>query len=154
MEFQGDSMKIGLICSNGGHLTQLLYLLEAFEGHDIFFVTYESQRTKALPHRKYLLDNIGTNPIIMASALLNIARVFLKERPEAIVSTGSEIAIPAFYIAKLMGIQTIFIESWSRAATRSGTGKIVYPVSDIFLVQWPDLLLLYGSKAKYVGAVI
>ena len=70
------------------------------------------------------------------------------------MSTGSEIAIPAFYIAKLMGIQTIFIESWSRAATRSGTGKIVYPVSDIFLVQWPDLLLLYGSKAKYVGAVI
>lgn len=147
-------MKIGLICSHGGHLTELLYLLEAFEGHDIFFVTYDSPRTKTLPYKKYLLKNIGTNPILLASAFLKIARIFLKEKPEVIVSTGSEIAIPAFYIAKLMRIRTIFIESWCRVNTQSGTGKIVYPVSDQFLVQWPGLLQLYGPKAKYVGAVI
>jgi len=147
-------MKIGLVCSHGGHLTELLYLLEAFEGHEIFFITYESQRTRVLPHRKYLLDNIGTSPLKMGSALLKISGILLKERPEVIVSTGSEIAIPAFYVAKLMRIRTIFIESWCRVTTRSGTGKLVYPVSDQFLVQWPDLLRLYGSKARYVGAVI
>jgi beta-1,4-N-acetylglucosaminyltransferase len=147
-------MKIGLVCSHGGHLTEIQQLREAFEGHDVFFITYESQRTKALPYRKYLLDNIGTSPMRMASALFRIAGILRKERPEIIVSTGSEIAIPAFYIARLMRIRTIFIESWCRVTTRSGTGKLVYPVSDLFLVQWPGLLELYGPRARYVGAVI
>jgi beta-1,4-N-acetylglucosaminyltransferase len=147
-------MKIGLVCSHGGHLTELLYLLEAFEEHDIFFVTYENPRTKALPYKTYLLDNIGTNPLLMASAFPKIVKILRKEKPETIVSTGSEIAIPTFYVAKLMGIRTIFIESWCRVTTQSGTGKLVYPVSDQFLVQWPGLLRLYGPKARYVGAVV
>jgi len=147
-------MKIGLVCSHGGHLTELLYLLEAFEGHDIFFITYDNPRTKGLHYRMYLLDNIGTNPLLFAFTFPKIVRIFRKEKPETIVSTGSEIAIPAFYAAKAMGIRTIFIESWCRVTTRSGTGKLVYPVSDQFLVQWPDLLCLYGPKAKYVGAVV
>lgn len=147
-------MKIGLICSFGGHLTELQYLMDAFEGHDIFFITYDSKRTRPLSYRKYLIDNIGTSPIKMIVAFYKIFSILYNEKPSIIVSTGSEIAIPAFYIAKIMGIKTIFIESWCRITTRSGTGKIVYPVSDLFLVQWPELLRLYGPKAKYVGAVI
>jgi beta-1,4-N-acetylglucosaminyltransferase len=41
-------MKIGLVCSHGGHLTELLYLLEAFEEHDIFFVTYENPADESI----------------------------------------------------------------------------------------------------------
>ena len=103
---------------------------------------------------KYLLRNIGKNPLIMASASLSILRVLLKEKPKLIVSTGSEIAIPAFYLARLLGIKTIFIETWTRVIQPSGTGRLVYPVSDIFLVQWERLLGKYGKKAKYEGAIV
>ena len=147
-------MKIGLICSHGGHLTEILYLLEAFEGHEIFFITYENFRTKNLNYKKYLLENIGTNPIKMSKSFLQMFKILSKEKPDTIISTGSEIAIPAFIIAKLLKIRTIFIESWCRVKTKSGTGKIVYPLSDLFLVQWPELLELYGNKAKFEGAVI
>ena len=147
-------MKIGLICSHGGHLTEILYLLEAFEGHEIFFITYENFRTKDLNYKKYLLENIGTNPIKMSKSFLQMFKILSKEKPDTIISTGSEIAIPAFIIAKFLKIRTIFIESWCRVKTKSGTGKIVYPLSDLFLVQWPELLELYGEKAKFEGAVI
>ena len=147
-------MKIGLICSHGGHLTEILYLLEAFEGHEIFFITYENFRTKDLNYKKYLIENIGTNPIKMSKSFLQMFKILLKEKPDTIVSTGSEIAIPAFTIAKFLKIRTIFIESWCRVKTKSGTGKIVYPLSDLFLVQWPELLEIYGKKAKFEGAVI
>ena len=146
-------MKICLVCSHGGHLTEILLLMEAFEGHETFFVTYDSARTREL-ERKYLLKNIGKNPLELVRATLSTFRILLKEKPRLIISTGSEIAIPAFYLAKLFRIKTIFIESWTRVIQPTGTGRIVYPVSDVFLVQWERLLIKYGKKAKYEGAII
>jgi len=147
-------MKIALVCSHGGHLTETLYLIDAFKGHNIFLVTYNSPRTRVLKYEKYLLKNIGKSPFRMLLAFFQIFWIFLQERPEIIVSTGSEIAIPAFFISKLMGVRTIFIESWCRVRSPSVTGRIVYYFSDVFLVQWPHLLSRYTKKAKYVGAVI
>ncbi len=146
-------MKICLVCSHGGHLSEMLQLIEAFEGHETFFITYDSSRTRVLEH-KYLISNIGTNPLLMARALLSTFRILLREKPKLIVSTGSEIAIPAFYLAKILRIKTIFIESWTRVDRPTGTGKIVYPVSDLFLVQWERLLSKYGKKARYEGAIL
>ena len=81
-------------------------------------------------------------------------QILCKEKPKLIVSTGSEIAIPAFYLAKFFGMKTIFIESWTRVVQPTGTGRIVYPVSDVFLVQCERLLTKYGKKAKYEGAIV
>jgi len=147
-------MKITLVCSHGGHLTEMMYLMDAFKGHDVFFITYDNFRTRNLEHRKYLLENIGTSPVKMLKAFLKIGKILAKEKPSVVISTGSEIAIPAFVIAKVLGMRTVFIESWCRIKTKSGTGRIVYYLSDLFLVQWPQLLELYGGKAKYVGAVV
>ena len=81
-------------------------------------------------------------------------KVARKEKPDLIVSTGSEIAIPPYILARFMRIKTIYIESWCRIKTKSGTGRILYYFSNVFLVQWPELVKLYGKKAKYRGAVI
>ncbi|MCC7551079.1 MAG: glycosyltransferase [Methanobacterium sp.] len=147
-------MKISLICSHGGHLTEILNLKDAFEGHDIFFISYDNFRTRDLKERKYLMENIGTNPWKMVKAFFKIFNILRNEKPDILISTGSEIAIPAFILAKTMKIRTVFIESWCRVKTKSGTGKILYHFSDLFLVQWPELLEFYGEKAKYEGAVI
>jgi beta-1,4-N-acetylglucosaminyltransferase len=154
IKYKDDQMKIALVCSHGGHLTEMQNLIEAFQGHDIFFVTYDSIRTRKLPHQKYLLDNIGKNPIKMSIAFLKFLNIFRKERPDIVVSTGAEIAIPAFYIAKIFRAKTIFIECWCRVKTSSATGNSVYPVADIFLVQWQQLLKVYGKKAQYQGSVV
>jgi len=126
--------------------------MEAFEGHETFFITYDCSRTRKLECR-YLLRNIGKNPFLMAYTFLLTLKILLVERPKLIVSTGSEIAIPAFYLAKLLRIKTIFIESWTRVDRPTGTGKIVYLVSDVFLVQWERLLEKYGKKAGYEGSI-
>lgn len=146
-------MRICLVCSHGGHLAEMLQLQEAFEGHQTFFITYDSVRTREL-ERKYLLRNIGKNPLLMAFAFIATFRILRKEKPKLIISTGAEIAIPAFYLAKLFRIGTIFIESWTRVVQPTGTGRIVYPVADVFLVQWERLLIKYGRKAQYEGAIV
>lgn len=128
-------------------------MMQAFDGHDTFFVTYDCARTRQLDKR-YLLSNIGTNPFRMAIAFAKIWRILRRERPDVIVSTGAEIAIPAFYLAKVLGIKTIFIEAWTRVYRPTGTGRLVYPVAHVFLVQWEELLTAYGEKAKYEGPVL
>ena len=149
-------MKLALVCSHGGHLTEMMTIGKAFEGHERFFVTYRCSRTEALVSRErvYLLPNIGTNPWLMALAFIQALTILLKERPEVVISTGAEVAIPFSWLGKLLGAKVVYIESWCRIRTRSGTGPLVYPVADLFLVQWPSMLSLYGPKARYEGGLV
>ena len=147
-------MKIALVCNMGGHLSEMLFLMEAFEDHDVIFFTYEDPRIKQLKYKKYLMENIGTNIWKMLKMFFKTFKILRKERPDLIVSTGSEIAIPSFILARLMSIKTIYIESWCRVKTKSRTGRILYYFSNVFLVQWSNLLKKYGKKARYEGGVI
>lgn len=153
---KGVLVKILLVCSHGGHLTQMLRLLEAFEGHKVVFVTYQSQRGDSLGqnHQVYLLQNIGRSPLKMLRCIPLVIHILRGEKPQLIISNGSEIAILFFYLAKILGIKTIFIESWSRITEPSRTGKLVYPVADVFLVQWEQLLNAYGPKARFEGGIL
>ena len=48
-------MKIGLLCSKGGHLQEMMNIKDAWGKYDHFFVTYKSERIKYLDERKYLV---------------------------------------------------------------------------------------------------
>lgn len=156
MVLRKEKIKIALVCSHGGHLTEMQALWPAFEGQECFFVTYRCERTEKLAdeQRTYLLENIGMNVWRMAKAFVKAAVVLMQEHPDVVLSTGSEIAVPFLWLGKLLGAKTVYIESWCRVHTRSGTGPLVYPVADLFLVQWPDVLRLYGVKARFVGGLV
>ena len=147
-------LKIALVCSHGGHLTEMELLEPAFEGHRCFLVTYRSPRTEALSRRRYLLPNIGTSPWRLLGAFVRAVWVLGRERPDVVLSTGSEIAIPFLWLGRLLGARTVYVESCCRVTAPSRTGPLVYPVSDLFLVQWPALLDRYGPRAQYVGGLM
>lgn len=149
-------MKICLVCSHGGHFTETLQILDAFQGHDIFFATYHSPREDDVRKiaRAYFTENIGLSPWRMLKAFGWAWRILRREKPQVIVSLGAEIALPFFYLGRLLRIHTIFIESWCRVENLSLTGRLVYPAAEVFLVQWPQLLQACGKKARCEGAVI
>jgi len=146
--------KIGLICSPGGHFTEILQLSEAFEGHPSFLVTY---REKATLNRgnTYYMTNLARSPFALVMGILKILIIFLREKPDILFSTGSEIAVPSFYFGKfLFRTKLIYLECSAQVYQPSMTGRWVYPITDLFLVQWEPLLKRYGPKAKYVGGLI
>ncbi len=149
-------MKICLVCSHGGHLTETLQIMEAFHGYDCFFVTYYSSRDEAVRSlaRTYFLQNIGTNIWRMVKAMVWAPTVLWQEKPDVIISLGAEIALPFMIWGRLLRIKTVFIESWCRTENLSLTGRLVMPIVDRFWVQWPQLLTICGAKAEYHGAVI
>lgn len=146
--------KIGFISSPGGHFVEVHELLEAFEGLPRFFLTYQ-ERAAAGRENTYYLTNFARRPITSLAGFVKIFRVFLKERPRVLFSTGAEIAIPCFYIGKLLfRTKLIYVECSAQVFHPSLTGRWVYPICDLFLVQWEPLLERYGPRAKYAGGLI
>ena len=133
-------------------------LMPAFEGKDYFFVTHKSEYSQHL-ERAYFIEEykhgyIRTR-ITWLKTIFIAFRILLKERPDVVISTGGgEIAVPFCYVGKLLGAKVILIESLTRITTRSAAGRLVYPIADLFLVQWESLLKEYGKKAQYWGKVI
>ncbi len=156
-------MKIAVFVSGGGHLDEALSVLEPLKGHDWILVTYEQKSLDRFHHpffqKTYFLSLFSSwGPFLYFSLFLNVFEslwIFLKERPDVLFSTGSEIAVMPFYAGKyLFGMKTIFLETVTRFQKPSKTAKWIYPVSDLFLVQWAELLKHFGPKAKCAGRIL
>jgi len=87
--------------------------------------------------------------------IFEIIAIFAKEKPSILFSTGSEIAIVPFYLGKLFfRAKLIFLETATRVYNLSFTAKVLYPICDLFLVQWETLLKKAGRRAQLWGRVI
>ncbi len=146
-------IRICLVCSHGGHLTEMLSLMEAFEGFETFFFCYDADTTRRLS-RAYLVPNMARNPVEFVKNLFRAARIFRRERPRLIVSTGAEIAIPVAIVGKLFGARLVHVECGAQVVTPSFTGRVLYWIADAFYVQWPELLQAYGPRAQYRGSLV
>lgn len=149
-------MKIALICSSGGHFLQLYSLREFWQECDHFWVTFSMEDTNSLlkSERVYKAHSpTNRNFINFIRNIFLSFPILSKERPELVVSTGAGVAVPFIYAAKILRIKTLYIESLTRVEDLSLTGKMIYPVVDDLLVQWPELAKKY-KKAKFAGQVI
>ena len=79
-------------------------------------------------------------------------KVIRKERPDLIISCGAAVAVPFFYVGKLYHAKLIYIEVFDRINTSSLTGRMVYPITDRFIVQWEELKKVY-PKAINLGSI-
>lgn len=142
-------MKICFPTSSGGHLTQLRCLKSWWSGHDRFWVTFDKEdANSALENERVYYCFFPTNrniPNLLRNTALAF-RVLKKERPDVIVSTGAAIAVPFFFIGKIMGTKNVYIEVFDRIDKPTLTGKLVYRVSDLFIVQWPEQQSVYPGS--------
>jgi len=150
-------MKICLAFSSGGHFTEMQRVMKAFEGHDIFYATTKARSTEVLQNTYYLKNTGGASNLLLFFYMIFISiqslKIIIKERPNLIISTGADVTIPICFIGRLFRGKVIFIESICRIQDLSPSGKIVYPIANLFLVQWQNLSKKY-SKAKYWGSVL
>lgn len=147
------ALKIALVCANGGHLTEMQELADVYGEYDIFWVTYWGTDSRALKP-SYFYRDFKSVILKMIIQLGTTWLILLKEKPNVIITTGGAIAIPISFFAKLVGIHIIYIDCGTKVYEKSGTGKFMIHLSDLFLTQWPGMVKIYGDKAKYWGGLL
>ena len=148
-------MKVCLVGSSGGHLTHLYLLKKFWNDKDRFWVTFDKEDANSLlkdekKYNCYYPTNRNIKNLIKNTFLA--IKVLNKERPDLIISSGAAVAVPFFYIGKLFGAKTVYIEVFDRIDKPTLTGKLVYPITDLFVVQWEEMKQVY-PKAVNLGGI-
>ena len=151
--------KVIFISSTGGHLSELMQLKGIFNKYDYHIITEKNDTTLKLKDkygdrinylvygaRNYMLSYMFKFPYNILKSLI----LFLKIRPDVIVTTGAHTAVPMCYIAKLFKKKIIFIETFARVNSKSMSGKMINKIADVFLVQHEEMLDVY-ENAVYKG---
>ena len=148
-------IKICLVGSSGGHLTHLYQLEHFWKDKNRFWVTFnKADANRALEKEKKYYCYYPTNrnfSNLMRNTFLAI-KVLKKEKPDLIISSGAAVAVPFFYIGKIMGAKLVYIEVFDRIDKPTMTGKMVYPITDKFIVQWEEMKKVY-PKAINLGSI-
>lgn len=149
--------KVCLISSSGGHLEQIKQLKDVTSRYECFYVVTRTKATEAMKQKKYIVsDLIRTNKFVlilrMVKMMFEQLVIFVKERPDVIVTTGAGVAIPMCLIGKIFKRKVVYIESFARINTPNKTGLLVYKFADLFIVQWEELKKHYPN-AVYGGRI-
>lgn len=163
-------------CNEGGHFAQLMALKDLFIKYDSVILTDNKRANKEIP----ALKDVKAIEFAMAfadkrdeltkdknrklthasylSAYWNLFRqclgIWKKYRPKVIISTGSNIAVPLCFIAKIYGSRFVYIETRAKVYSKTISGKIVEHFADKIIVQWPEMIDIYKGKAEYYGTLV
>lgn len=153
--------KVLFIASTGGHLSELMQLKPLFSKYNYYIITEKDKSTLALKklyNNKISYLKYGTRknyfkyPFIFLFNCFKSIYLYIKIRPKYIVTTGTHTAVPMCYLGKLFGCKIVFIETFANRNTKTLSGKLVYPISNLFIVQWKEMLELY-PKAVFGGSI-
>ena len=153
-------VRICFMASGGGHFQELCGLagLAQRYRHSLISTDVNKALAEACPfHRVHEIEEIGQgfwkkSPVKVFRMLWRILRILLREKPNLVISTGAGIAVPGFLAARLLGIRTVYIESYARVQSLSLTGKICYRLAHLFLVQHASLASRL-PRAVYAGTL-
>ncbi|MFV0380297.1 MAG: PssD/Cps14F family polysaccharide biosynthesis glycosyltransferase [Anaerorhabdus sp.] len=153
--------KVIFISSAGGHLSELLQLESLFEMYDSIIITEKTKMIKTLqtkyPNRFYTLvygtkKKLFTYLFKFSYNCVKSLYYYIKFKPDVIVTTGTHTAVPLCFIAHFLRKKVIYIETFANSKTKTQTGKMLYSIADLFLVQWEEMLELYPN-AEYKGGL-
>lgn len=146
--------RILLVASPGGHLLQMLALEPAWSG---------LRRTWVTLRRPDAIDLLADEDVVFAHGptvrnIPNLLRnlwlawgTIRRDRPNVILSTGAALAVPFFVVGRLFGVRLVYVESLTRVNELALSGRLVYPLTNTFFVQWQ--MGKPPRRAVYAGSI-
>ncbi|SMC26283.1 Oligosaccharide biosynthesis protein Alg14 like [Desulfacinum hydrothermale DSM 13146] len=166
---KGRRKRLLVTLAGGGFFWETVALLSQFDKR----FCYHYLTTRPLPrsleqlgipkgteHRVTSLTRLGRSLKRQAGedllrSLWEVGRVMRRVDPDVVITVGSSLAVPLCLWARLMGRETIFVESITRVTVPSRTGRILdfFRLCDGLYVQWPESTGMYRN-ALYGGNVL
>ena len=133
-----------------------MYMLKPFwQDKERFWVTFDKEDARSLLKGEKMYTCYYPSNRSLKALMINTVRAFKvlkKERPDLIISCGAAVAVPFFYVGKLFGAKLIYIEVFDRIDSSTLTGRLVYPITDRFIVEWEEMKKVY-PKAINLGSI-
>lgn len=148
--------KVLAIASPGGHWIQLNKICNPLEDRfDIVYITPGSQYASSVKKSRKILtitDASADSKHKLIPLAFQLLKIFIKERPSAIISTGAAPGAIAFLLAKTFPIKTIWVDSIANVSQLSRSGRMVQKHADKVITQWEPLS--DGEKIIYKGSIL
>jgi UDP-N-acetylglucosamine:LPS N-acetylglucosamine transferase len=131
-------------------------MAESWAGQETFYITTTEVVREELQKcgRVYTVGECNRENILkVIRVLIRCISVILHERPDVVISTGAAVGCITCFLGWLSGAKIIWLDSITNVERISLSGRLVRPIADLFLVQWPELAEKY-SNVEYVGEVI
>jgi beta-1,4-N-acetylglucosaminyltransferase len=133
------SRKVCIVSSCGGHLTEVRALRAAYARYEHFYVLNDRVLVPADMAGKTYFIRHSERDLLFFVNLVEAWRILRRERPDAILSTGAGPAVPFALVGRLLGIPSVFVETFTRISRPSLTARIMYRLAARFVYQWPGL---------------
>lgn len=149
--------KLCFAASSGGHFEQIAMLNPLMKKYESFIVTEKTQYEASLDGEQiYYIQQVNRNEVLflfrMTVNTFKSMRLFFKEKPDVVITTGVLAVVPLCLIAKVFKKKLIYIESFAKISSPTKTGQMLYKLADQFYVQWESMLEFYPN-AIYLGGI-
>lgn len=172
------SLKVMVVLGSGGHTGEMMPIIDSMaqnrKKYGSFCFVAANSDYLSFKHQSIPVDatkktiprsrNVGQSFISSVYPTIKSFLVALKlisEKPDLLLVNGPGVCFPvvaAMFIGNVFGFtkcSIVFIESICRVNTLSLTGKLIYPVCDLFLVHWSQLVPLRkrAKKIEFISKI-
>jgi beta-1,4-N-acetylglucosaminyltransferase len=153
-----------VVLGSGGHTTEMLQLLQSLRPEYYTPLTYivaqtdttsvrrvaamnvrSANHTYFIPRSREVGQSYVTSILTTVWSLIYSLGLILKIRPGLLLCNGPGTCLPIAvwtFLGRILGLwegKIVFCESFCRVKTLSLTGKLLYPIVDLFVVHWEQL---------------
>jgi UDP-N-acetylglucosamine:LPS N-acetylglucosamine transferase len=133
--------------SGGGHWIELLRLRPAFQGYEVVYVSmFENYQSSISGSPLYIVPDASRfhlRPFLEIA--WRAAKIIAKERPGAVISTGSAPMLLFILFGRLTGAKTLWIDSLAQSERLSTSGRIALKISHFTCSQWQKVAEREGA---------
>lgn len=133
----------------------MMQLKKMFKDYDYHIITEKTKSNISMKNKykdriNFLVygtkDHMITYPFKLIYNCFKSLFLYFRIHPDYIITTGAHTAGPMCLIGKIFGSKVIYIETFANINTKTITGRLLYPVADRFIVQWPSMTKIYKDS--------
>jgi beta-1,4-N-acetylglucosaminyltransferase len=151
---KNQQKRIALVCTGGGHFEQMTNLSEFYSSYNHFWITTKDKQTESQLKKErtyYIKAAHFKKPWTYLMQVLPVLKIFAKEKPTSVLSTGSgRTALIPYLLSRVLNVKFIYIDTFSRVHGHSKMGTFLLKMGSKIYTQWKDS---QSENAIYIGPI-